>query len=77
MEFVWILLAYTIGTIFGYVCRVFLVRKMRYSGVIIITDTEDKKIFSLELDTDPDVLEVQDEVIFKVVANPSEKGPSQ
>ncbi|MFL5660107.1 MAG: hypothetical protein ACJ8BW_02015 [Ktedonobacteraceae bacterium] len=35
-------------------------------GKIIVTDVGDKKIFSLELDEDPEVLEQGNEVIFKV-----------
>lgn len=40
-------------------------------GKIIVNDVGDKKIFSLELDEDPEVLEHGHEVVFKV-----EKGES-
>lgn len=41
-------------------------------GKIIVNDVGDKKIFSLELEEDPEVLEHGNEVIFKV-----EKGSSE
>jgi hypothetical protein len=69
--------AFTLGTFIGYICRVFLVRKTGYTGIILVTQTEEKKIFSLELSGDPDDLEDQDEVIFKVSKHPSVNGPSQ
>ena len=72
-----IIAAFTLGTMAGYICRVFLVRKMGYTGVILVTQTEEKKIFSLELEGDPDDLEDQDEVLFKVSKHPSVDGPSQ
>lgn len=40
-------------------------------GKIVVTDVGDKKVFSLELDEDPEVLEHGNEVVFKV-----EKGES-
>ena len=77
LEILLSLLAFSLGTLCGYIIRVFLVHKTEYGGAILITQTEDKKIFSLELDVDPDVLEDQDEVLFKVSAHPSVKGLSQ
>jgi hypothetical protein len=52
---------------------VFIVRKTGYGGVILITETEEKKIFSLELDGDPNDLADRDEVIFRVSEHPSSK----
>ena len=40
-------------------------------GTIVVSETEEKKIFSLELDGDPEELEPGDEVKFKVVKGPS------
>jgi hypothetical protein len=45
---------------------VFIVRKAGYAGIILVTEDEEKKIFSLELNQDPDDLEDRDEVIFRV-----------
>ena len=64
---------FSIGVVFGYIARVHLVHSTEYAGTILVTQTEDKKIFSLELDTDPDTLEDADEVLFKVNAHPSVK----
>ena len=77
LEILLFFLVFSFGTLCGYICRVFLVRKMGYSGVILISQTEDKKIFSLELNSDPDDLEDQDEVIFKVSTHPSVEEVSQ
>ena len=38
----------------------------RSGGTIVITDVGDKKVFSLELDGDPEALAQGNEVIFKV-----------
>jgi len=35
-------------------------------GVIVVTEVGDKKVFSLELDGDPEALEQGNEVLFKV-----------
>ena len=37
-----------------------------HGGKIIVTDVGDKKVFSLEVDEDPEVLEHGSEVVFKV-----------
>lgn len=39
---------------------------VEYSGSIVIDDSGEKKVFSLELDDDIEVLESRDEVTFKV-----------
>ena len=38
-----------------------------YDGRMVIEETEDKKMFSMELDEDPETLENKDSVRFKVV----------
>lgn len=38
----------------------------KYGGAINITQSEDKKIFSLELEGDPEELEKQKEITFKI-----------
>jgi hypothetical protein len=45
---------------------------MGYSGIILVTEDEERKMFSLELNGDPDDLEDRDEVIFKVSKQPSQ-----
>jgi hypothetical protein len=66
VEILLIILAFNLGIFSGYICRVFIVRKAGYSGIILVTEDEERKIFSLELNEDPEVLEDRDEVIFKV-----------
>jgi hypothetical protein len=73
LEIVLLVVVFSVGTLFGYICRVFIVRKMGYTGTILITETEDKKVFTLELAGDPNDLEDEDEVIFKVVTPSQEK----
>jgi hypothetical protein len=43
------------------------IREFRYDGKIIISKEDDKTIFSLELDIDPDDIEKMDIVVFKVI----------
>ena len=42
-----------------------------HTGTIVVDETEEKKIFSLELDGDPESLKHGDEVTFKVAKGPS------
>lgn len=76
LEIVLLVGVFTFGFFFGYVMRVYLVRHMGYAGQILITETEEKKIFSLELNGDPEDLADHDEVIFRVVEHPLVKGDS-
>jgi hypothetical protein len=73
LEIVLLVIVFSVGTLLGYICRVFLVRKMGYTGTILVTEAEDKKIFTLELNDDPDNLQDEDEVIFKVKTASQEK----
>lgn len=66
VEILLLILVFIIGVLSGYICRVFIVRKAGYAGIILVTEDEEKKIFSLELNQDPDDLEDRDEVIFRV-----------
>jgi hypothetical protein len=43
----------------------------KYDGTVDITETADKKSYSLNLNTDPDELDAKDEITFKV--NPVKK----
>jgi len=48
-------------------------KKNRIDGLIVITKDDDgKKIFSLELETDPDEIENMKFITFKVSDHPSE-----
>lgn len=68
-----VIVIFTLGVFVGYICRVLIVKKAGYGGIILITETEEKKIFSLELNGDPEDLVDRDEVIFKVSEHPSSK----
>ena len=39
----------------------------QYGGDLVVKEVGDKKVFSLELNDDPEILEKKDEVSFKVV----------
>jgi hypothetical protein len=41
----------------------------KYDGSMVVTDTETKKTFSLEMDTDPDNLDKQKRIVLRVVTN--------
>jgi hypothetical protein len=38
----------------------------RHGGTIVVKEVGDKKVFSLELEDDPEILETKNEVTFKV-----------
>jgi hypothetical protein len=67
LEILLLIVSFTIGAGFGYICRrAFIIRTAGYTGIILITEDDEKTIFTLELDGDPEELADQDEVIFKV-----------
>jgi hypothetical protein len=39
----------------------------RHGGSLVVKEVGDKKVFSLELEDDPEILETKNEVTFKVV----------
>lgn len=49
----------------------FKLRKPEYDGVMVVMDTEDKKTFSLEINTDPDKLDQKKQIVLKVTNVPS------
>jgi hypothetical protein len=68
-----LIIAFTVGVFLGYMARVFLAKKihdMNYAGTMLVVKTPEKTIFSLELEGDPEALETQDEVVFKVSRHP-------
>lgn len=65
----WIILLVVIfflGLILGFVIHMLARRLHNYDGIINVTRTDEKLIYSLELHEDPEALEFMDEVIFKV-----------
>lgn len=61
-----VILALLVGIAVGYKLKDWKVSKATSSGTIRLTKTDEKSIFSLELDGDPEELEFRDKVIFKV-----------
>ena len=47
-------------------------RARRYDGRMVVTETETKKVFSLELDRDPDDLSRQRRMTLRVLNNADE-----
>jgi hypothetical protein len=57
-----------IGFVLGlFTGKVVYARNYKQSGELVITETNDKTVFTLELDTDPNKLKRQDRVVFRVV----------
>jgi hypothetical protein len=71
MAIIFVLGVFTIGTFLGYACRVFLEKHKAYSGVINVTRTPEKTLYLLELSGEPEELEKETEVVFKVNVHPS------
>lgn len=55
-----------LGVILGLSSSAYSKSEAKYDGVINVIETEDKKLFSLELKTDPNVLDTQREAVFKI-----------
>lgn len=60
------IIIFWLGVIIGFVLHMLMRRLHNYDGVINITRTENKLIYSLILDENPENLEFMDEVIFRV-----------
>jgi hypothetical protein len=59
-----------LGLLIGYFMRVLIVRHSGYSGTINVTHTPDKTLYLLELAGEPEELENEKEVIFRVNIHP-------
>ena len=46
--------------------------KQKYGGNLVVTEIGDKKVFSLELEGDPELFEYEKEIVLKVQKGPSE-----
>jgi len=67
MMYVYFAIVFYIGLFIGLIIQRWLRRGKSYSGIIQVTRTPDKTLFSLELEEDPEMIAYKDEVIFKVV----------
>lgn len=57
-----------LGISLSLLSRVYTQSGAKYDGVIDIIDSDNAKMFSLELNSDPNKLEDQSEVLFKVIS---------
>jgi hypothetical protein len=72
MIWVYLAAAFYVGLFTGIIIQRWLVSRKSYSGIIQVTHTEDKTLFSLELGEDPEMIAYRNEVIFKVVTTEEE-----
>ena len=75
-EIVFICVAFCLGVLVGTIVVLFLKNRM-YTGTINVMKSDDKIIYSLELDKSPEDIEHKKDVVFKVNKHPSVEGPSQ
>jgi hypothetical protein len=68
-EFILCLVVFGVGVLAGYLARVSVANNTGYDGTIKITKIENRTIFSLELEDDPEQLEYETKVIFRVKAS--------
>jgi len=73
MGWVWLALAYIFGVLVGILLNKWWARRDRYSGTILVTESEEKTLYSLELDEYPENLKFKKEVVFKVDASEKSK----
>lgn len=62
------LLVFMCGIFMGYFLKMMFGQKKHYSGTILVTQGEEKLVYSLELDDYPDTIQFKKEVVFKVDA---------
>jgi len=62
----WLILGIVLGSLVTYAIM-YIRRDKHYVGSMILTQEGDKKIFSLELDKDPDELASMESITFKIV----------
>lgn len=58
-----------LGVFFGVLISWWLKSRKSYSGTIFVTETEEKTLYSLELEEYPEELRFKQEVVFKVDAS--------
>ena len=67
MEILLWFLVWALGLFMGF-CLAAILRRYSYSGVIVVSKEDDKTIYSLELEDDPENIALQKEIIFRVHA---------
>lgn len=63
----WILISIVVAIFIFIILISWHATNQKYDGTIVIKDEEGKRIFSLEIDIDPDEIEKMNVVVFKVV----------
>ena len=66
-----------VGVIFGYLLRHWMLSMQSFSGTMRVTKTNEKTIYSLELEEDPEMLAFKPEVVFKVITDVQEDPPRE
>jgi hypothetical protein len=69
MGVLWFVLVFSFGLWIGFLLRAWIAHRERYSGTILITHSEEKTLYSLELDEYPESIELKKQVVFKVDAS--------
>lgn len=65
---IYIILACIFSVIFGFILRGYLFgRQPKYVGNIVVTKKDGMTLFSLELDDNPEIIQEEKEVKFKVM----------
>jgi hypothetical protein len=65
----WLILAYVFGLWIGFLIRAWIAHRQSYSGTIFITHSEEKTLYSLELNEYPESIELKKHIVFKVDAS--------
>ena len=69
MGVLWLILAYSFGVWMGFLLRAWIAHRESYSGTIFITHSEEKTLYSLELNEYPESIEFKKQIVFKVDAS--------
>ncbi len=62
-----IIVGILIGIIVGFLIKTVLERRTKYGGSIIVTKSDEKTLYTLELDDDPEQIELKKKIVFKVI----------
>lgn len=57
---------FMLGFSLGYLVKILMTNRISTSGIIRVTHSEEKTLYSLELNEYPDAIDFKDRVVFKV-----------
>lgn len=69
MGILWFMLVFSFGVLMGFSLRAWIAYREQYSGTIHITHSEEKTLYSLELNEYPESIEFKKQIVFKVDAS--------